>query len=102
MRGNLSRQEVVLHYLSSCLVPMPPFCALKVQETSDRFSSSPLLVSSLVMPLRYTISDYPQNLVVDRMTMRCLTRPPRVCDSTTLNDDSIEVDVDVPSACEKI
>ena len=30
MWGNLSRQEVVLHYLFSCLIPMPPFFALKV------------------------------------------------------------------------
>ena len=39
------------------------------------------------------------------MTMRCLTRPPCTSDSdvaATLNDDSMEVDVDVPSACEKI
>ena len=57
MQGNLTRQELVLHYLSSCLVPMPPFRGLKIQETSDPsdlFSSSPLLVSSLVMTLRYT------------------------------------------------
>ena len=81
MWGNLSRQEVVLHYHSPCLVPKPPFCALKVQETSDPsdlFSSFPLLVSCLVMTLRYTTFDYPQNLVVDRMTMRCLIRPPHV------------------------
>ena len=36
MQGNLSRREFVLHYLSSCLVPMLPFCGLKVQEMSDR------------------------------------------------------------------
>ena len=83
---------------------MPPFFALKVQETSDPsdlFSSSPLLVSSLIMTLRYITSDYLQNLVVDRMTMRCLTHPPCTCDGATLNGDSMEVNVDVPSACEK-
>ena len=26
------------------------------------------------MTLRYTTSDYPQNLVVDRMSMKCLTQ----------------------------
>jgi hypothetical protein len=61
---------------------------LKVQETNELFnlfSSSPLLVSSLIMTLRYTTKlldarsisnssyEYPQNLVIDRMTMRCLT-----------------------------
>jgi len=99
MQGNLSRQELVLHYLSLCLVPMPPFCGLKVQETfnpSDLFSSSPLLMSSIVMTLCYT-TDYPQSLVVDRMTMRCLIRPPYTCDSdvagpgATLSDDTMEV-----------
>ena len=83
---------------------MPPFFAIKVQETSDPsdlFSPSPLLVNSLIMTLRYTTSNYLQNLVVDRMTMRCLTRPPRTCDGATLNGDSMEVNVDVPSACEK-
>ena len=59
------------------------------------------------MTLCYTTSDYPQNLVVNRMTMRCLTHPPCTSDSdvaATLNDDSksMEADVDVPSACEKI
>ena len=46
------------------------------------------------MTLRYTTSDYPRNLVaVDCMSMRCLARPPRTCDSdvagsgATLNDD---------------
>ena len=59
------------------------------------------------MTLRYTTSDYLQNLVVDRMTTRCLTRPPQTCDSdvaglgAALNDNSMEVDVDVPSVCEK-
>ena len=60
------------------------------------------------MTLRYTTSDYPQNLAVDCMTMRCLTHAPRACDSdvaspsATLNDDSMEVDIAIPSACEKI
>ena len=56
------------------------------------------------MTLRYTTSDYNnlQNLVVDRMTMRCLTPPPRTCDGATMNDDSMEIAVDVLSACEKI
>ena len=102
MQGSLSGQELVLHHLSSCLLPVPPFCGLKVQETSDPsylFSSSLLPVSSLIMTLCYTTSDYPQNLVVNRMTMRCLTRPSPPCtyDSdvvATLNDDSVVVDVD--------
>ena len=56
MQANLSRQKLVLHCLSSCLVPVLPFCELKFQETSDPpdlFLSTPLLVSSLVMTLRY-------------------------------------------------
>ena len=87
--------------------------ALWIASSGDVWPARSFLIISiaggfLVMTLRYTISDYPQNLAVDCMTMRCLTHPPRACDSdvaspsATLNDDSMEVDIAIPSACEKI
>ena len=87
--------------------------ALWIASSGDVWPARYFLVISiaggfLVMTLRYTTSDYPQNLAVDCMTMRCLTHAPRACDSdvaspsATLNDDSMEVDIAIPSACKKI
>jgi hypothetical protein len=72
---------------SSRTCPMPLFRGLKVQETSDSSDLDSFLIISVAgeFPRHnlalYSASDYLQNLVVDRMTMRCLTRPPRTCDS---------------------